>query len=57
VAPLGALSQGWVTAEASPPHGWEIRGLWRLDDLWIALSEGPTFDDYLGARRGAAPGY
>jgi hypothetical protein len=21
--------------------------LWRFDDLWIALSEGPAFDDYL----------
>ena len=20
---------------------------WRFDDLWIALGEGPTFDDYL----------
>jgi hypothetical protein len=21
--------------------------LWRFDDLWIVLSEGPSFDDYL----------
>jgi hypothetical protein len=27
--------------------GWRISGLWRFDDLWIALSEGPAFDDYL----------
>ena len=47
MAPLGALSQAWVSAEASLPLGWEIRGLWRFGDLWIALSEGPTFDDYL----------
>jgi hypothetical protein len=47
MAPLGALSQAWVSAEASLPRGWEIRGRWRFDDLWIALSEGPTFDDYL----------
>jgi hypothetical protein len=47
MAPLGALSQAWVSAEASLPHGWEIRGLWRFDNLWIALSEGPAFDDYL----------
>jgi hypothetical protein len=47
MAPLGALSQAWVSAEASLPLGWEIRGLWRFDDLWIALSEGPTIDDYL----------
>jgi hypothetical protein len=47
MAPLGALSQAWVTAEASLPLGWRISGLWRFDDLWIALSEGPPFDDYL----------
>ena len=47
MAPLGALSQAWVSAEASLPLGWVIRGLWRFDELWVALSEGPTFDDYL----------
>jgi hypothetical protein len=47
MAPLGALSQSWVTAEASLPLGWQISGLWRFDDLWVALSEGPAFDDYL----------
>jgi hypothetical protein len=46
VAPLGALSQSWVSTEASLPLGWQISGLWRFDDLWIALSEGPAFDDY-----------
>jgi hypothetical protein len=46
MAPLGALSQAWVSAEASLPLAWQIRGLWRFDDLWIALGEGPTFDDY-----------
>ena len=44
---LGALSQSWVTAEASLPLGWQIRGLWRFEDIWVALSEGPTFEDYL----------
>jgi hypothetical protein len=44
---LGALSQAWVSAEASLPLGWRISGLWRFDDLWIALCEGPAFDDYL----------
>ena len=33
--------------EASLPLGWQIRGLRRFDNLWIALSEGPAFDDYL----------
>ena len=47
MAPLGALSQAWVSAEASLPLGWQIRGLWRFDDLWVALSEGPAFEDYL----------
>ena len=45
-AHLGALSQAWVSAEASLPLGWQIRGVWRFDDLRVALSEGPTFDDY-----------
>jgi hypothetical protein len=30
---LGALSQSWVTAEASLPLGWQISCLWRFDDL------------------------
>jgi hypothetical protein len=47
MSPLGAITQAWVTAEASLPLGWQIRGLWRFDDLWIALSEGPAFEDYL----------
>lgn len=36
-----------MAAEASLPLGWRLSGLWRFDDLWIALSEGPAFDDYL----------
>lgn len=44
---LGALSQAWISAEASLPHGWQASGLWRFDDVWIALSEGPGWDDYL----------
>jgi hypothetical protein len=47
VAPLGALSQAWTSAEASLPLGWQISGLWRFNEVWIALSEGPAFDDYL----------
>jgi hypothetical protein len=46
MSPLGALSQAWVSAEASLPLGWRISGLWRFGDLWVALSEGPGFDDY-----------
>jgi hypothetical protein len=47
MAPPGALSQAWVSAEASLPLGWQITGLSRFDGLWVALSEGPAFDDYL----------
>lgn len=46
MAALGALSQAWVSAEASLPLGWQIAGLWRFDDLWIGLAEGPEFADY-----------
>ena len=47
MAPLGALSQAWTSVEASLPHGWQLAGLYRFDETWIALSEGPEFDDYL----------
>jgi hypothetical protein len=47
MAPLGALSQAWTSVEASLPHGWQVAGLYRFQDVWIALSEGPEFDDYL----------
>ena len=47
MAPLGALSQAWTSVEASLPHGWQLAGLYRFEETWIALSEGPEFDDYL----------
>jgi hypothetical protein len=47
VPPLGAISQAWTSAEASLPLGWQLSGLYRFDELWIALGEGPAFDDYL----------
>ncbi len=47
MAPLGALTQAWTDAEAALPLGWQIRGVWRFDDVWIGLAEGPAFDDYL----------
>lgn len=43
---LGALTMAWTSAEASRPLGWQISGLWRFGDVWIALAEGPAFDDY-----------
>jgi hypothetical protein len=48
VAPLGAVSQAWVSVEAALPHGWSFSGVWRFGDEWIALSEGPD-RDYLDA--------
>ena len=49
---LGALTQAWTAAEAALPLGWYIAGLYRFDDTWISLAEGPAFDDYLsGAGR------
>jgi len=44
--PLGALSQAWTSAEASLPLGWQLSGLYRFDELWVALGEGPAFEDY-----------
>ena len=46
MAPLGALSQAWVSAQASLPSGWRLAGIWRFDEVWISLAEGPGFDDY-----------
>jgi hypothetical protein len=45
MAPLGALSQAWVSAEAFSPLGWQMRGLWRFGGLWVALSEGSVHMD------------
>ena len=47
MAALGALSRAWTSAEVSLPHGWQLNGLYRFEDLWVALGEGPAFDDYL----------
>jgi hypothetical protein len=46
MAPLGVLTQAWTAAEAALPLGWHIAGVWRFDETWIALGEGPAFDDY-----------
>lgn len=37
----------WTQAEASLPLGWRLNGVWRFDETWVALSQGPDFDDYL----------
>ena len=46
MAPLGTLTNAWTDAEAALPLGWQISGVWRFEDLWVALGEGPAFDDY-----------
>ena len=46
MAPLGALSQAWVSASASLPLDWQIVGLWRFGEVWVSLAEGPALDDY-----------
>ena len=46
MAPLGALTQAWTSAEAALPLDWKVTGLFRFDDLWVGLAEGPEFDDY-----------
>lgn len=42
---LGALSQAWVTAEASLPLGWQLIGVWRDQEapgVWQAVASGPN---------------
>jgi hypothetical protein len=46
MAALGALSQAWTSAEASLPLGWRVSGLYRFEDTWIGLAEGPALEDY-----------
>ena len=46
MAPLGALTQAWTSAEAAPPLDRRVTGLFRFDDLWVGLAEGPQFGDY-----------
>lgn len=44
--PLGALTLAWTAAEAALPLGWRVSGLYRFDETWVGLAEGPDFDDY-----------
>jgi hypothetical protein len=39
---LGALSQAWVSVEASRPLGWKLTGLVLTEgDEWLATAAGP----------------
>ena len=40
LVPLGALTQAWISAEASLPLGWRVSGLYRFGDLWFAWPKG-----------------
>ena len=48
--PFDALSQAWTSAEASLA----ISGINGFDELWVALGEGPAFDDYASGTGGYA---
>jgi hypothetical protein len=54
MAPLGGLSQAWISAEAAMPRGqgWEIVGLIRFGDEWVAWADGPGQDQPIS---GAGP--
>ena len=51
-APLGTLSHAWTSAEASLPLGSQLSGLYRFDELWVALGHGPAFEDYASGTGG-----
>jgi hypothetical protein len=53
---LGALSQAWVTAEASLPLGWRLMALVRQTDSddWLATAAGPLEGQTVHGR-GAQP--
>ncbi len=36
----------WIAAEAATPLEWRLSGVFRFDELWVALCEGPQFNDY-----------
>ena len=48
------MTQAWASAEASLPLGWHLSGLYRFDELWVALAEGDAFDDYASGTGGIA---
>jgi len=47
MAPLGALSQAWTSAEASLPLGWQVSGLYLFDDLGPLQDIGSSVAAYL----------
>lgn len=36
------------------PLGWQLSGLYRFNELWVALGEGDAFDDYASGTGGHA---
>ena len=58
MAPLGALSQAWVAAEAALPHGWLIMGVTRdprWPDKWTAVAMGPLQPTDFATGKGDQP--
>jgi len=43
------MSQAWVSAQASLPNGWQLTGLMRFGEEWLALSNGPAADQHIEA--------
>jgi hypothetical protein len=44
--PSALSRKACVSAEAALPLGWRLSGLYRFDDLWIGLADGPAFEEY-----------
>lgn len=59
MAPLGALSEAWITAEAALPLDWRLIGVWRdaeAPDTWTAIARGPQQPVDTETGRGRDPG-
>ena len=55
---LGALSQAWVTVEASLPEGWLLLGVTRdpqWPDRWTAIAIGPLHPIDVATGKGDRP--
>ena len=46
MAPLGALPKPGPQPRRRCRSAGSFSGLYRFDDLWVGLAEGPDFDDY-----------
>lgn len=46
---LGALSHSWAAAEAALPFGWQIAGLVRQGEGWLATAQEPRDEEKVAA--------